>query len=174
MNNSKSYVYFIAAGSAAMKIGVSDDPANRLAQLQTAHYQKLYLLFTIECNSRDAAFEVEKAFHRWYADQRLRDEWFDIAATSVEEDLKLLASLSAHVTEITRHVTDERVARLGMKTTGRQEEAASKVELILEQFEQRPELVNMSLRDLQSLGVGKRDSLSRAKEIWVERNGAGE
>lgn len=70
------FVYFIAAGSTPIKIGVSDNPADRLSALQTAHYQQLHLIYTIECRTRAAAFEVESAFHRWYEELNIRNEWF--------------------------------------------------------------------------------------------------
>lgn len=99
-----SYVYFIASGTNPIKIGISDNPKQRLASLQTAHYKPLQLLFSITCNSRQGAEELETAFHCWYSQKRLLNEWFDISIEEIQQDVILLLSISKHVEGVQYHV----------------------------------------------------------------------
>lgn len=107
-----TFVYFISSGSTPIKIGVSNDPAARLSELQTAHYQKLHLLYTVECASRAQAFELEKAFHRWYDEKRIRNEWYDLTPAQITSDVNLLMTLSRSVVGIYQHVSPEQAEQL--------------------------------------------------------------
>lgn len=72
-------VYLIQAGvNGPVKIGQSDDPMARLAQLQTSHYEKLRLVGLILDGS-------ESELHAKYADQRLNGEWFTASAELLAE-----------------------------------------------------------------------------------------
>lgn len=104
-----TYVYFISAGYSPIKIGISDNPKTRLSELQTAHYEQLKLLFTIECETRDLAFKVEKAFHRWYGDAKLINEWFNVAPRKIHDDIQLLVSLGKSITDVIQHVGDKEI-----------------------------------------------------------------
>lgn len=65
-------VYFIRAGmSGPVKIGVADDVSERVAALQTAHYERLTIIRTVAGGP-----ETERAFHDRYSRQRIRGEWF--------------------------------------------------------------------------------------------------
>lgn len=109
------FVYFIAAGSTPIKIGVSDNPADRLSALQTAHYQQLRLLYTIECSSRQAAYALESAFHRWYGEAQIRNEWFKLTPAQIADDVGLLLSLSKDVVDARQHITPSEIASLEVK-----------------------------------------------------------
>lgn len=64
-------IYFIQdTGSKAIKIGISQDPNKRLAQLQTAHASELRLIAVMDGNESD-----EQALHRLFTNRR--GEWFD-------------------------------------------------------------------------------------------------
>ena len=68
-------VYFIQAGfHGPIKIGVAHDIEQRMASLQTAHWQKLRLLGTTP-----GGFALERDLHRKFAEQRLNGEWFDLS-----------------------------------------------------------------------------------------------
>lgn len=82
-----THVYFISIGISPVKIGVSDKPKARLATLQTAHYERLKILFTIPCDSRENAFELEALLHRWYIPFQLKNEWFSINEDILCRDL---------------------------------------------------------------------------------------
>jgi predicted GIY-YIG superfamily endonuclease len=93
-----SYLYLIAAGSHHVKIGISDNPSARLRELQTAHYERLQLTCTVECKDRTSAFALEKALHKWYAECRSSNEWFEIDPQSVLDQIKLMALFASVVT----------------------------------------------------------------------------
>lgn len=92
------YVYFIGVANGPIKIGVSGNPPARLRKLQTAHYQTLILHFTIECQSREHALELEAAFHHWYGPRRINNEWFGVPLDNVAGDVHLLSALSKGIT----------------------------------------------------------------------------
>jgi hypothetical protein len=70
-------VYFIQAGTdGPIKIGISDNPAKRLAQLQTAHPVGLALLGVVP----DVDLALERELHRRFAAYRMNGEWFAPAA----------------------------------------------------------------------------------------------
>lgn len=65
-------VYFIQAGeNGPVKIGFANHIASRLASLQSCCPETLVLLRTVDGNSA-----IERAYHRQFASQRLRGEWF--------------------------------------------------------------------------------------------------
>lgn len=65
-------VYFIRAGEIGpVKIGKADDPAVRMAEFQTAHYEDLSLLRTLPGGRAEEAW-----FHRHFRHMRIRREWF--------------------------------------------------------------------------------------------------
>lgn len=150
-----TYVYFISAGYSPIKIGVSDDPKARLSKLQTAHYKRLKLLFVIECENRDLAFKIETSFHRWYADVKLVNEWFDVHPIKIRDDIRLLVSLAKSITNVIQHVSDKDIEaeeeRRVLRT--RQSNASARVE---EYLAVNPEAVSMTARELADvIGVGK-------------------
>lgn len=71
------YVYFIQQGHGAIKIGMSDEPESRLAELQTGAPRKLRILLKIPFSSRREAFEFERTMHELFSEFRLSGEWFD-------------------------------------------------------------------------------------------------
>lgn len=64
-------VYFIQDGHGRLKIGYSNDPAERLRSLQTAHGAELTLLGSIP-----GTIATERELHKRFADLRLTGEWF--------------------------------------------------------------------------------------------------
>jgi hypothetical protein len=69
---STGFVYFIQAGeNGPIKIGWSENPEMRLAQLQGAHHEDLSLLLTV---NGDKA--LEGRLHFRLEQHRLRGEWF--------------------------------------------------------------------------------------------------
>jgi hypothetical protein len=67
------WIYAIQAGGYGgdIKIGISRDPARRLATLQVGHAETLRLVGMWPGTAED-----EKALHEMYASTRLRGEWF--------------------------------------------------------------------------------------------------
>lgn len=70
------YVYVISAGPDIQKIGISGNPARRLAGLQQQTPLDLALGFTLE---RSDARVIEQAAHRLLAAHRVRSEWFSVS-----------------------------------------------------------------------------------------------
>lgn len=83
----KSYVYIVAVCPATIdaeicspvKIGVSDNPWWRIRDMQIGSPEFLSLFHTLECESRERAFEIEHALHAEFYDRRLHGEWFDVS-----------------------------------------------------------------------------------------------
>lgn len=72
----KSYVYIITDGEDC-KVGVSDNPAKRLKQLQTGNPKKLKIVDTFEVPRKEIAFKVEKEAHsKIQSLYEKRGEWF--------------------------------------------------------------------------------------------------
>jgi homoserine dehydrogenase len=66
-------IYFIQAGPAGpVKIGWAVDVPSRMQTLQTAHYEVLQLLRTVDCDR-----EFEYLLHRRFISNRCRGEWFN-------------------------------------------------------------------------------------------------
>lgn len=66
------FVYFVQQGMAGpIKIGCSSEPLVRMLQLQTAHAERLRLLY-FEMGDR----ERERELHQRFADARISGEWF--------------------------------------------------------------------------------------------------
>ncbi len=67
------FVYFLTAGDeAAVKIGFAEDLDTRVQCLQTGNHMKLEKYFYIK-----TCKHVEKIFHRIFANERIRLEWFN-------------------------------------------------------------------------------------------------
>jgi len=64
-------LYAIQSGEGPIKLGISNNPTTRLAQLQTATYDDLYLLATTPGTEQD-----ERNLHELFNQSRLRGEWF--------------------------------------------------------------------------------------------------
>ena len=86
-NRNRQYVYIIENNdNGAIKIGVGNDPDNRLKQLQTGSVSELSLVYrSIICSN---AFEVEKFMHHNFKDKHIRGEWFNIDKTEVINELE--------------------------------------------------------------------------------------
>lgn len=60
------------------KVGIARDPVRRMASLQTAHFQRLFLAGSRWLPSRELARALEVSFHETRSERRLSGEWFDI------------------------------------------------------------------------------------------------
>lgn len=156
------YVYFISAGSSPIKIGISNDPARRLNDLQTAHYEQLHLLYTISCNSEDHARNLERAFHRWYGEQCLLNEWFDILPDEISSDIELMYSLSQHVQSIQQYALPEEVGQ------GYEKQMDART-IIRTHLDSHPEDAALTVRELAAkLNVGKSTVSEVLREVRTQ------
>lgn len=150
-----TYVYFISAGSNPIKIGVSDTPQDRLRALQTSHYKQLRLLFSIECTSREKAFQLETAFHRWYAKSKLKNEWFNISPLEIQDDINLLNHVQDIMVGIVQHTSTAIIEDLDLQRV-KSNRVANAKEQVIKHLEKYPDDVLLNVRDLaEKLGVGK-------------------
>ncbi len=66
-----SGVYFIQAGSGAIKIGIAANVSRRLVELQVGNHDPLRVLTVL-----DGGRGAEREYHARFAQHRLRGEWF--------------------------------------------------------------------------------------------------
>lgn len=67
----QDYVYFIGSTSGPVKIGYSCDPQSRLADLQTAHWDKLEIIVAVKGGP-----QLERHYHAMLVEHRMLGEWF--------------------------------------------------------------------------------------------------
>jgi hypothetical protein len=102
----QDFVYVIAGDHGLTKIGISNDPAARLASLQTGSPFHLRIAHVAPAGGH--AFEIEQEAHAILADKRQSGEWF-----RVSPEIAIAAVYGAS-------------ARTGYTLTGASETAASK------------------------------------------------
>ncbi len=79
LGTDRSHVYFISDEQGTVKIGISHEPNERLASLQTGHPEPLELLHAVSFRTSAEARMAESAMHHAFAEQRLNGEWFDLS-----------------------------------------------------------------------------------------------
>ena len=82
-----TYIYVIAGeDKSRVKIGISDNPAERVNQLQTGNAENLELYFSEEVDTRRKAELLERKIHDTLRVQRVKGEWFSIDIdTAIQE-----------------------------------------------------------------------------------------
>jgi hypothetical protein len=94
-----------------VKVGVTKNPYDRLATLQTSCPSHLVMIHAFAAPNREIALGLEEAFHTVFKDRRLRGEWFDMhpidAAVAMAENVRSL--LSTHL-EFSAEETAEAMA----------------------------------------------------------------
>lgn len=73
-----AFIYVIGHVDGPVKVGVSNNPAARIKELQVGCHFTLQLMYQRQCKSRSEAFRREKEFHAVYAEQRMSGEWFNV------------------------------------------------------------------------------------------------
>lgn len=105
----QTFVYVIAAGSDAVKIGIAKDVQRRMKELQTGHYHRLSVFRQIACLSRCEAFAIENRAHKLLAANALEGEWFsvspDVAAAAVERVISEMEVERGRKEEAARNVS---------------------------------------------------------------------
>lgn len=83
-----SYIYVIGSNfnKSRCKIGISDNPKERLKQLQTGNAERLQIYYTEKIDSRRKAELIEQKIHKQLSIQKLTGEWFSIdSSTAIAE-----------------------------------------------------------------------------------------
>ncbi len=84
-------VYVITTDSLyPCKIGISQNPASRVANLQTAHWRQIQITEYRWCRNVHDAKKIEEAAHRFLAekDKQLLGEWFDVRPKEAVEAIE--------------------------------------------------------------------------------------
>ncbi len=84
-----TYLYLIQDEQAATKIGISGDPRQRVATLQTGHPEPLRLVRSIRCRSAADARAVEGDLHHYFERNRMNGEWFDLDDRQIRRAIRL-------------------------------------------------------------------------------------
>ena len=86
---SPGHIYLMASDDGYYKIGISDNPAARRAQLATASPHAIRIIHSVTSTN---ARKTERELHHAYADKRCAGEWFRLTAEDVTH---IIASLDA-------------------------------------------------------------------------------
>ena len=82
-------VYIISCGD-SIKIGVSNDPARRVKDMQTGMSELPVLYGSKAFPTRKAAYAVERRMHWTFRTRRGRGEWFHVSPAEALAKLKRL------------------------------------------------------------------------------------
>jgi hypothetical protein len=85
-NPCSRYLYGITDG-AYTKIGISENPKNRLASLQVGNAKDLKINFLSLFLPRDCQ-KAERVIHKKLSDKNVRGEWFKTSPQEIEQILK--------------------------------------------------------------------------------------
>ena len=66
------------------KIGESQDPAQRIKNLQTGNPRQLQVYRILKCNNKKEAQNVETAIHTMFNSRRKLGEWFNVTKDEVD------------------------------------------------------------------------------------------
>lgn len=96
-----SHVYFIGCGSdGPVKIGQAYNPEERLATLQVANHEQLFLLAAMR-----GGCAIERTLHKHFAAARIRGEWF----ARTPELIGLIEDISAGLMAIETGTEEDRL-----------------------------------------------------------------
>ena len=62
-----------------VKLGISSQPFNRLANMQTANPMELKLVWLMSFNKRSKALAYESGLHELFRGRHVRGEWFELS-----------------------------------------------------------------------------------------------
>jgi hypothetical protein len=86
----KSYVYFIYdSDNKLVKIGKANNIKQRFSSIISGNPFNLTIVKTIECESEEKAFELEKELHSKYQNDNFNREWFEANRVIKEEEIEL-------------------------------------------------------------------------------------
>ena len=84
-----SKIYIVKNGD-NYKIGISDNPNNRLRQLKSGNPYHIELIYSQECKNARA---VEKHLHRIFKQKRISREWFSLTENELSEAISIIGSM---------------------------------------------------------------------------------
>lgn len=87
------YVYVIKSGKSAnspIKIGMANNPDERIKQLQTGNPVALKLIMRIKCKDRKHALNLERTLHEMLAGQNVLGEWFKVMRSNLYKTINAI------------------------------------------------------------------------------------
>lgn len=87
-------VYVIQAKSGACKIGIANDPAARLREIQMYNHEPLKTIYVLQVASREIAFGIEALLHQRYAAHAVHGEWFYVVTRKLVEDIQFATAFA--------------------------------------------------------------------------------
>jgi|SRR5579859_647860 len=91
-----SHVYIIHEVDAAdiCKIGITNNVAHRLSDLQISNWRQLVLAATVPVIAQSEALKIERYVHQIFAGKRLNGEWFRV---TVQEALTAIGTAMVEI-----------------------------------------------------------------------------
>lgn len=86
------YLYVMDDSPYGRKIGISNDPENRLKQIKSHNPRDIEVIYKYECDERSHALSLEKKLHKKFNKKNIRNEWFKIDDVDLEEIKKVCES----------------------------------------------------------------------------------
>lgn len=99
-----------------VKVGISHDPFQRIATLQTGCPHPIDLAYIFEFPNREMARAVEASFHACQKDRKLRGEWFNHHPVQAITLLCLSIRIMLDVQGISGDLKDKILNYCGVKT----------------------------------------------------------
>jgi predicted GIY-YIG superfamily endonuclease len=149
------YLYILFSSDEFCKIGISNNPEQRLSDIQGHNHHVLTLCAVIGFDNEESALNAERRIHGFYNNERVHGEWFEIEVVSIS--INQLTVLGA------THIEFMNVQKVTSDNRNYTSNASDKVRAY---FEQYPEHTNWRVRELaEVIGVGKSTVSSVRKEL---------
>lgn len=123
-------VYAFAMSNNTVKIGMSGNISDRLKSIERETLLKVNGVFSLEVDSRQKAFEIEKTLHEYFSAQCTQGEFFNIAFNEVCNRIKILVAESVTADEFSSREKIELLLKIAELT----ENKNLREEIILEAF----------------------------------------
>lgn len=68
-----------------LKVGITNDPVNRLSELQVANFKPMCMQRFWWLPGRKITARIERSFKEYFADNNIRGEWFDLSLDEAEQ-----------------------------------------------------------------------------------------
>lgn len=99
-SQSPYYVYVLQTESGAVKIGISNAPNRRLANIQGANHERVSIAYSFETPSEEIARALEAVLHERYSDDNIHLEWFNVPPEKVAADIRFAVAFARVVKSI--------------------------------------------------------------------------
>jgi hypothetical protein len=109
------FVYVISNEQGQVKIGITSDPFQRLASLQTGSHSRLKFEYIGVCDK--AGYMVEQVAHQMLAQHRLEGEWFAVSpAMAVAAVSGAAHQANVPIVQLQEHMVPQLMAEVARQT----------------------------------------------------------